>query len=151
MIRTVSAESSTWDSPPGRFEAGTPNVAGAVGLAAAVAYLGKIGMKNVERHERALAKACRETLGKIPQMRLHGPEDGVGIVSFNVGKIHAHDIGQFADAEGIAIRAGHHCAQPLMKELDEAATARASFYVYNTEEEAERLALAAGKAQQALG
>ncbi len=134
-----------------KFEAGTPNVAGAVGLSSAVDYLKKIGMGSIAAHEKNLAKRCREELGGIKGMRFHGPTAGIGIVSFNIGKMHAHDAGQFADEDGVAIRTGHHCAQPLMKLLGVPATARASFYLYNTREEVDRLALSMKRAQKTLG
>lgn len=151
MIKSVSFEESSWNVPPYKYEAGTPNVAGAVGLSAAVDYLKKAGLENIALHEKKLAKLCREELAGVPQIRFHGPKRGAGIVSFNIGKIHAHDVGEFANDDGIAIRTGHHCAQPLMKLMGEAATARASFYLYNTEEEAERLVGAMKCAQKALG
>lgn len=151
MIKSVSFEESTWNVPPYKYEAGTPNVAGAVGLSAAIDYLKKVGMGAIEAHEKKLAKYCRQELSRIKGIRFHGPKDGAGIVSFNIGSIHAHDAGQFADDEAIAIRTGHHCAQPLMKVLGEAATCRASFYLYNIEEEADRLAAAMKKCQKVMG
>jgi len=151
MIKSVSFKGAEWNEPPHKFEAGTQNVAGAVGLSAAVDYLQKIGMKNIEEHERALAKYCVDALSSVKGIRVHGPKkERAGLVSFNIGKIHAHDVGEFANADGIAIRAGHHCAMPLMKVLGEAATCRASFYVYNKEEEIDRLATAMKKAQNVL-
>jgi cysteine desulfurase/selenocysteine lyase len=151
MIKEVSFGSSSWNAPPHKFEAGTPNVAGAVGLSAAVNYLKKLGMSAVASHEKKLAALCREELAGIPKVRFHGPKAGAGIVSFNIGNIHAHDLAQFADEDGIAIRSGHHCAMPLMKLLGEAATARASSYVYNNEEEVERLISSMKRAQKKLG
>lgn len=152
MIKSVSFEGAEWNTPPHKYEAGTPNVAGAVGLSAAVDYLKKTGIGKIGGHGRKLAKLCREKLADINGMQFYGPKKSEsGIVSFNVGDIHAHDVGEFANAEGIAIRAGHHCAQPLMKLLGVPATARASFYLYNTEEEVERLAGAMEKAAKALG
>ncbi len=152
MIKSVSFEGSSWNSPPYKYEAGTPNVAGAVGLSAAVDYLRAIGMGKIAAHEKKLAALCRGELSRINGIRFHGPAKAEsGIVSFNIGSIHAHDLGEFANSEGIAIRAGHHCAQPLMKILGEAATARASFYLYNTEEEVERLTAAMKKAASILG
>ena len=151
MIKRVGFEKSEWNGPPHKFEAGTPNVAGAVGLAAAISYLKKIGMKKIEAHEKRLAAACRRQLSRVPGIRFHGPKKGAGIVSFNIGRIHAHDAGEFADEDGIAIRTGHHCAMPLMGVLGEAATCRASFYIYNSEEEVDRLAAAMKKAQRKLG
>ncbi|MCX8197769.1 MAG: SufS family cysteine desulfurase [Candidatus Micrarchaeota archaeon] len=151
MIKSVSFGGSTWNCPPHKFEAGTPNVAAAVGLAAAVEYLGKIGMAAVCQHGQKLSSFCRQELEKIPQARFYGEPGPAGIVSFNIGRIHAHDLGSFADREAVAIRTGHHCAQPLMGVLGESSAARASFYIYNTEEEALRLADAAKKAWRKLG
>lgn len=151
MIKSVSFEGASWNEPPHKFEAGTQNVAGAAGLSAAVDYLRKIGMKNVAEHERKLAKYCVDALSSAKGIRFHGPKlERVGLVSFNMGKIHAHDIGEFANREGVAIRAGHHCAMPLMKVMGEAATCRASFYIYNNEEEIDRLAKAVKKARNVL-
>jgi len=151
MIKSVDFARAEWNEPPHKFEAGTPNVAGAVGLSAAVGYLSKIGMGRVAAHEKKLAAVCRETLGEVPEIRFHGPANGAGIVSFNVGRIHAHDLGTFADRDGVAIRTGRHCAEPLVRLLGETATARASFYVYNTEEEVGRLAESMKRAQRKLG
>ncbi|MCX6772389.1 MAG: cysteine desulfurase [Candidatus Micrarchaeota archaeon] len=151
MIKQVSFEQSTWNDPPYKYEAGTQNVAGAVGLSAAVDYLRGVGLQNIAAHEKKLAQVCRKELSSIKGVKFYGPKNGSGIISFNVGKIHAHDAGEFANRDGIAIRAGHHCAMPLMKLLDVPATCRASFYLYNTEEEVERLATAMKKAQRALG
>lgn len=151
MIKSVSFSGTEWNSPPYKYEAGTPNVAGAVGLAAAIEYLGKIGLGKISAHEKKLAKICKERLSEISGIRFFGPEESGGIVSFNIGKIHAHDLGQFADEAGVAIRTGHHCAQPLMGLLGVPATARASFYLYNTEHEVERLAAAMKTAAEKLG
>ncbi len=151
MIKSVSFEESEWNSPPYKYEAGTPNVAGAVGLSAAVDYLKTAGMQKIAAHEQKLADYCRKELSHLPKIRFHGPRNGAGIVSFNIGRIHAHDVGQFADEDGIAIRTGHHCAQPLMKLLGEPATARASFYLYNTQEEADKLAASMKRAAKTLG
>ena len=152
MIKSVSFEGSSWNSPPYKYEAGTPNVAGAVGLSSAIDYLRAVGMEKIAAHEKKLAELCRGELSEIKGARFHGPATiESGIVSFNIGNIHAHDLGEFANSEGIAIRAGHHCAQPLMKILGEAATARASFYLYNTEGEVERLIAAMKKAAKVLG
>jgi len=151
MIKSVGFEGSAWNLPPHKFEAGTPNVAGAAGLAAAIGYLERLGMSRVSSHGKALAAHCREALSGIDGVRFYGPQQGAGLVSFNIGKIHAHDLATFADREAVAIRTGHHCAQPLMKLLGEPATARASFYVYNNEEEIERLAATMKKAQKKLG
>ncbi len=150
MIKRVSFEKSEWNGPPYKFEAGTQDVAGAVGLAAAVAYIRKIGLGKIAEHERRLAKLCREELASVPGIESYGPRSGAGIVPFNLEGIHAHDAGEFANQDGIAIRAGHHCAQPLMGLLGVPATCRASFYLYNTEEEAGRLAASMRRCHKAL-
>ena len=133
MIDLVLDERSTWNVLPHKFEAGTPNVAGAVGLAAAVEYLEGVGMDEVRRHELALLTAAHERLSAIPGIRLFGPPPGdrSGAVSFTLADVHPHDLATILDARGVCIRAGHHCAQPLMRRLQLPATARASFYVYN--------------------
>ena len=152
MIRNVRFDGAEFAAPPHKFEAGTPNVAGAVGLAAAADYLKRIGMKRIEARSRLLALLCCEGLSSVPGMRFHGSAKGeVGLLSFNIGKIHAHDAGEFANQDGIAIRAGHHCAQPLMGLLGEAAACRASFYFYNTEEEVGRLGSSMKRCQKRLG
>ncbi len=151
MIKQVNFESSTWNDVPYKFEAGTPNVAGAVGLAAAVDYLKKVGMENIEMHEAQLGKSCAEELEEIVGMRILGPKKNrAGIVAYNIRKLHPHDLGEFADEDGIVIRTGHHCAQPLMKVLGEGASCRASFYIYNTQEEVERLSASMKRAAKAL-
>ncbi len=152
MIKSVRFDRSEFAAPPQKFEAGTPNVAGAVGLAAAVNYLKCIGMKKIEAHSNLLTRICEEELSSVPGIRFHrlGRKE-VGLLSFNIGKIHAHDAGEFANQDGIAIRAGHHCAQPLMGLLGEAATCRASFYLYNTEEEVGRLVSSMKRCARRLG
>ncbi len=132
MIKTVTKEQSTWNDVPWKFEAGTANIAGAVALGAAVDYLEKIGMKKVEKHNQKLVDYCYEQLSELPFITLYGPRERCGVVSFNVGDIHSHDISSVLDEEGIAIRSGHHCCQPLMQVLNTAATCRASFHIYNT-------------------
>jgi cysteine desulfurase/selenocysteine lyase len=148
MIRKVTIEGTDWNDLPYKFEAGTPNIAGAIGLGAAVDYLQRVGMEAIREHEVALLghalNAIRET-GAV----VYGPEraaDRSGVVAFNYGDIHPHDIAQVLDAEGIAIRAGHHCCMPLMKRLGVAATARESIYLYNTTEEIDALCAALPKA-----
>jgi len=142
MIRKVTAEETTWADLPAKFEAGTAPVAEAVGLGAAVDYLEAVGLEAVEQHEHALAAYALEQLGEIPGVTLYGPpaDRRAGIVSFNVEGIHPHDVAQILDQDAIAIRAAHHCCQPLMRRLDVAATNRASFYLYNTTEDVDRLA-----------
>jgi cysteine desulfurase / selenocysteine lyase len=148
MIDEVSVEDSTWADPPERFEAGTPNIADVVAFRAAVDYLNDLGMANVRAHEAELTTYALDVLSTVKGVTVYGPRDVSqrgGVISFNVGEVHPHDVSTIVDQEGVAIRAGHHCCQPLMKRLGVAATARASFYVYNTEEDVDALARALGK------
>ena len=131
MIDRVSFAKTTYAPPPGRFEAGTPHIVGALGLHAAIDYVSAIGLDAIHAHEAALVAQAREGLSAINSVRLLGPEDSAGIVSFAVEGVHPHDIGTILDESRVAIRAGHHCAQPLMEALGLPATARASFGVYN--------------------
>jgi cysteine desulfurase/selenocysteine lyase len=133
MIELVGDERTTWNAVPHKFEAGTPNVGGAVGLAAAVSYLDGVGMPVVRRHERALVGAAMERLREISGVRVYGPsaDERSGVVSFTVDGVHAHDVATVLDADHVCVRAGHHCAQPLIRRLGVPATARASFFVYN--------------------
>ncbi len=133
MIDRVSFEKTTYAPPPGRFEAGTPHIVGALGLHAAIDYVSAIGLDAIHAHEAALVAQAREGLSAINSVRLLGPEDSAGIVSFAVEGVHPHDIGTILDESRVAIRAGHHCAQPLMEALGLPATARASFGVYITD------------------
>jgi len=143
MIERVSFERSSFAPAPVRFEAGTPDIAGAVGLAAAVDYLRGVGLARIEQHEAALLAEAVVRLGEIPGLRIiGGGEQQTGVISFVLDGVHPHDVGAVLDAEGVAIRAGHHCAQPLMKRLGVTATARVSFGLYNTGEDIERLAAA---------
>jgi cysteine desulfurase/selenocysteine lyase len=152
MIREVHLDHSTWNDLPYRFEAGTMNVAQAVGLGAAVDYLDDLGMHDVREHERRLGEHAYRRLSEIDGITLYGPErNRTGLVSFTLPDVHPHDLSQLLDEEGIAIRSGHHCAQPLMRRLGVAATARASFYVYNTEEEVDALVEALGRAREFFG
>jgi cysteine desulfurase/selenocysteine lyase len=139
MIETVSFERTTYAPPPGRFEAGTPHIVGALGLHAAVDYVEGIGVAVIDAHERRLARAARAALREINTVRLFGPDDSAGIVSFAMEGVHPHDIATILDESGVAIRAGHHCCQPLMAVLGVPATARASFAVYNDEDDVARL------------
>jgi cysteine desulfurase / selenocysteine lyase len=142
MIDFVDLYESTWKELPWKFEAGTPIIAGAIGLGAAIDFLEQIGLENIEAHEHKLAAYAMEKLSKIEGMTIYGPTDPnlrAGVVTFNINDVHPHDVATVLDAEGIAVRAGHHCAQPLMKWLKASATARASFYLYNTEEEIDKL------------
>ncbi|HEY2957102.1 MAG TPA: SufS family cysteine desulfurase [Actinomycetota bacterium] len=142
MIRDVTIQSSTWNDIPWRFEAGTPNVAEAIGLGAAVDYLGGLGMDAVRAHEHAVTAYALERLAEVDGLRVLGPpatEQRGGAVSFTLGDVHPHDVAQVLDADGIAVRAGHHCAKPLMSRFGLAATTRASFYVYSTSGEVDAL------------
>ena len=139
MIDKVSFAGTTFAPPPARFEAGTPHVVGALGLHAAIDYVEAIGLDAIEAHERALVRETREALSSLNSVRLFGPEDSAGIVSFAVEGVHAHDVGTILDESQVAIRAGHHCAQPLMEYLGVDATARASFGVYNGRRDVEAL------------
>ncbi len=145
MIKEVTAEGFSLNDIPHRFEAGTPNVAGAVGLAAAIHYLGAIGMIRVAEHEAALTAYALKKLASIPQVKIYGPREPsarIGVISFNVGDMHAHDVGSVLDGQGVAVRAGHHCAQPLLDALGIPASCRVSFYIYNTPEDVDALVAA---------
>jgi cysteine desulfurase/selenocysteine lyase len=150
MIAFVGDELTTWNVLPHKMEAGTPNVAGAVGLAAACEYLTALGMDDVATHERALVRHAYDRLAMIEGVTIHGPggAERSGVLSFTVGDIHPHDLATVLDERGICIRAGHHCAQPLMRRLGVAATARASFYVYNDENDVELLVQAIESAKR---
>jgi cysteine desulfurase/selenocysteine lyase len=132
MIDRVTFENTTYAPPPGRFEAGTPHIVGVLGLRAAIDYVESIGLEAIHAHETALVAKTREALSQINSVTLFGPEDSAGIVSFSIEGVHPHDIGTILDEAKVAIRAGHHCAQPLMQVLGVDATARASFGVYNS-------------------
>ncbi|SKZ82131.1 cysteine desulfurase [Mycobacteroides abscessus subsp. abscessus] len=154
MIETVTMEATTYADPPQRFEAGVPMTSQVVGLGAAVDYLSAIGMDAVAAHEHSLVEHALRSLGEIDGLRIIGPnttENRGGAVSFVVDGIHAHDLGQILDDEGVAIRVGHHCAWPLHRRFGVAATARASFAVYNTHDEVDALAAAIVKAQKFFG
>jgi cysteine desulfurase/selenocysteine lyase len=141
MIRSVTFERTSYNEVPHKFEAGTPHIAGAVGLAAAIEYVTALGLDRVAAHEETLLAYATELLSRIPGLRLIGTAARkAGIVSFVLDEVHPHDIGTILDREGVAIRAGHHCCQPLMGRLGVPATARASFAVYNTRDEIDRLA-----------
>ena len=152
MIREVHLDHSTWNDLPYKFEAGTMNVAQAVGLGAAVDYLEELGMENVREHERQLGEYAYHRLSEIEGITIYGPErDRSGLVSFSLPDVHPHDLSQLLDGEGVAIRSGHHCAQPLMRRLGVVATSRASFYLYNTEEEVDTLTEALQRAREFFG
>ncbi len=139
MIDKVSFEGTTFAPPPARFEAGTPHVVGALGLHAAIDYVDSIGLDAIHAHETALVRETRDALSSLNSVTLFGPEDAAGIVSFAIEGVHPHDIGTILDESRVAIRAGHHCAQPLMSHLGVDATARASFGVYNGRQDVEAL------------
>lgn len=142
MIRTVALERSTWADLPHKFEAGTPNSAGVIGLGAAITYLQSIGLEKIQHAIQALSDELFEQLRTLDFVKLYGPRDAAvrhGIVSFNVGKIHAHDVAQLLDEYNIAVRAGHHCAQPLLDRWQVPATVRASIYFYNTTADIDQL------------
>jgi cysteine desulfurase / selenocysteine lyase len=153
MIRSVKAEETTWGELPHKFEAGTAPMAEAVGLGAAIDYLTEIGFDAIEEHEHELLVYALERVGELPWVTAYGPppEHRAGIVSFNVEGVHPHDVAQILDLEGVAIRAGHHCCQPLMKKLGVAATNRASFYLYTIRDEVDRLVEGLHKAKKLLG
>jgi cysteine desulfurase/selenocysteine lyase len=153
MIRKVRFEETTWGELPHKFEAGTSPIAEAVGWAAAIDYLEDVGFDAIAQHEHELAAYALDRLGEIPWVTLYGPpaDRRAGIVSFNVDGVHPHDVAQILDLEGVAIRAGHHCCQPLMTRLGVAATNRASFYLYTLREEVDRLVDGLHKVKQVLG
>jgi len=142
MIREVHKYETTWNDLPYKFEAGTPSIADVVGFGAAIDYLSKIGMDNIRQHEIELTSYALEKLSSVKGLHIYGTKDiskRGGVISFNFADVHPHDVAQIIDGEGIAIRSGHHCAQVLMERLNVAATSRASFYIYNTKEEIDKL------------
>ncbi|GAA0366778.1 cysteine desulfurase [Alkalibacterium iburiense] len=141
MIDFVGLQDSTWKELPWKFEAGTPNIAGAIGLGAAIDYLEKVGMREIMDHEQNMMAYVMPRLEEIDGLTIFGPkniEDRTGVIAFNIDGIHPHDVATAMDMEGVAVRAGHHCAQPLMNYMNQPATARASFYLYNTLEDADQ-------------
>ena len=151
MIETVTFERTSYAPPPARFEAGTPHIAGAIGLAAAIDYVSALGLPAIDAHERHLVRLTRDALRSVNSVRLVGPDNAAGIVSFAMRGVHPHDIGTILDEEGVAIRAGHHCAQPLMATLGLPATARASFGVYSEERDVERLVAGLARVKRIFG
>ena len=154
MIENVTMTSATWAPAPRKFEAGVPNMAQAVGLGAALTYLTKIGMNQIHEHERALTEYLLNEFSTIDDLKVIGPQDmnmRGGIVSFSVGEIHPHDLGQYLDSQGIAVRTGHHCAWPLTRKLGVPATTRASFYLYNTKDDLDALVAGIRGAQKYFG
>lgn len=151
MIETVTMSSATWAPAPKRFEAGVPNMAQAVGLGAALDYLSDLGMTNVFAHEVALTSYLFEQLQQVPDLKIVGPADVAlrgGVIAFTLGDIHPHDVGQFLDSQGVAVRTGHHCAWPLTRKLGVPATTRASLYLYNDESDCDALLAAVLGAQK---
>ena len=154
MVTSVTMESATWADAPQKFEAGVPNMAQAVGLGAALNYLSNIGMDAIAQHERSLTGYALDKLLQIPGLRIVGPQDNVdrgAALSFTIKDIHPHDVGQYVDSQGIAVRTGHHCAWPLTKIMNVPATTRASFYLYNDEQDVDALAEALLGAQKYFG
>ena len=151
MISRVTLERSTWNEVPHKFEAGTPDVAGAVGLSAACDYIDAIGRERIQAHELALTRHLLDVLDEVGEITVFGPRDlesRGGVVSFNLADVHAHDVGTILDRRGIAVRAGHHCAQPLMARYDVPSMARASVYVYTTHEEIDALGEGLGEVRR---
>jgi len=151
MIKQVHLSGATWNDVPYKFEAGTQDSAGAVGLGAAIDYLNAIGMERVRAHEGSITAYAMEHMGRIPGMTIYGPKDSRdrgGVVSFNLGDIHPHDMASLLDEEGVAIRSGHHCAQPLMELLDVPAMSRVSFYIYNSYDDVDALMVALSRARE---
>jgi cysteine desulfurase / selenocysteine lyase len=153
MIRSVAAEETTWGELPHKFEAGTAPMAEAVGFGAAIDYLEAVGFDAIERHEHELAAMALDRLAELPWVTAYGPpaDRRAGIVSFNIEGVHPHDVAQVLDYEGVAIRAGHHCCQPLMRKLGVAATNRASFYLYTIPEEVDRLVAGLHRVKKVFG
>ncbi|GAA5417781.1 cysteine desulfurase SufS [Paraliobacillus ryukyuensis] len=151
MIDFVGLYESTWKDLPWKFEGGTPIIAGAIGLGAAIDFLESIGLDKIAKHEEMLVKYAMDQLQTIDGITIYGPEKRAGLITFNLDDVHPHDTATILDAEGVAVRAGHHCAQPLMKWLDETATARASFYLYNTKEDVDRLVAGLQRAKEFFG
>ncbi|HEX4464925.1 MAG TPA: cysteine desulfurase [Solirubrobacterales bacterium] len=154
MIRKVTKEGTTYADPPARFEAGTPAIAQAIGMASALRWMDALGMDSIREHEQQIAAYALEQLGEVPGLRIFGPPAGrerLGPVSFELDGVHAHDVSEILDRHGVAVRAGHHCAQPLMDRLGIPATARASFGVYTTPEEIDRLVEGLHDARKVFG
>ena len=154
MISTVTTEGATWNELPWKYEAGTPNIADGIALGVAIDYLQGLGMENIYKHEQKLCEYALEKLSEVNGIEIYGPKDAcdrLAVISFNVKGVHPHDLASILDDEGIAVRSGHHCAQPLMRQLGMDNTARASFYIYNTEDEVDALVSALEKAKKIFG
>ncbi|WP_277674179.1 cysteine desulfurase [Piscibacillus halophilus] len=151
MIDFVNLYDSTWKELPWKFEGGTPIIAGAIGLGAAIDFLNDVGMEAIEEHEQELANYALEQMEQIDGITIFGPRERAGLVTFNLDDVHPHDTATALDSLGIAVRAGHHCAQPLMKELQVTATARASFYLYNSKKDVDQLVEGLRKTKEYFG
>jgi cysteine desulfurase/selenocysteine lyase len=154
MIAQVSLTHATYNDLPWKFEAGTPNIADAIAWGSAIDYLNQVGMPDIRQHEIELTEYAIERLSEEPDVTLYGPTDARkkgGVVAFNLGDVHSHDVAEVLDSEGICIRVGHHCCQPLMRKLDVAGTARASFYIYNTREDVDQLVSSLQKVRDIFG
>jgi len=152
MIATVSlTEGTTWAKAPGRFEAGTPNTGGIIGLGAALEYVSALGLENIREYEQVLMRYALDQLSSVPDLTLYGPDSRLGVIAFNLGKHHAYDVGSFLDNYGIAVRTGHHCAMPLMAFYQVPAMCRASLAMYNTHEEVDRLVAGLQRIHRLLG
>lgn len=153
MIDFVHLYESTWKELPWKFEGGTPIIAGAVGLAAAIDFLNEVGLDEIEKHEHDVVQYAMEKMNEIDGMTIYGPDaqERAGLVTFNLEGVHPHDLATALDSLGIAVRAGHHCAQPLMRELEVVATARASFYLYNDKKDVDHLVEGLKKAKEYFG
>jgi cysteine desulfurase/selenocysteine lyase len=154
MIREVLFDRATYNDLPYKFEAGTPNIAESIGLGEAIRFLQRIGLQRIRQHDLELTRYCLESLQKMPEANILGPLDPQvrgGLVGFTFGDVHPHDIAQVLDQEGVAIRAGHHCTMPLHRKLNITASARASFYLYNTREEVDTFIEALKKAKKVFG
>ncbi|WP_158782929.1 cysteine desulfurase SufS [Pantoea sp. BAV 3049] len=152
MIATVSlTEGTTYAAAPWRFEAGSPNTGGIIGLGAALSYVSEIGLEAIHQREQALMRYAMDKLSSVPDLKIYGPQERAGVIAFNLGQHHAYDVGSFLDQYGIAIRTGHHCAMPLMHHYGVPAMCRASFVLYNSEEEADRLAAGLTRIHRLLG
>jgi len=148
----VDLYNSTWKELPLKFEGGTPIIAGAVGLGAAIDFLLDIGLDAIDKHEKQITAYAMTQLSQIENLVVFGPPNNrAGLITFNLGDVHPHDLATVLDAEGVAVRAGHHCCQPLMRWLNVSSTARASFYLYNTEQDVDRLATALLKTKEYFG
>ncbi len=149
MIDRVGLQDASWKEAPWKFEGGTPIIAGAIGLSAAIHFLEQIGLDAIAEHDRQLTRYAEEQMKRMEHLTIYGPTEGrVGLVTFNLDRIHSHDVATVLDTYGVAIRAGHHCCQPLMNLLNVGSTARASFYLYNTEEDVDRLLFALQKTKE---